>query len=78
MKCSPEETLEMSIREHFCLLRPQRWIRESWFHGRVVLKENEIENSLDLVVRMNPRRFTEILSNFVGMECAWGGGSKGF
>ena len=36
MKCSPEETLEMSIREHFCLLRPQRWIRESWFQRGVV------------------------------------------
>ena len=36
MKCSPEETLEMSIREHFSLLRPQRWIRESWFQGGVV------------------------------------------
>ena len=23
MKCSPEETLEMSLREHFCLPRPQ-------------------------------------------------------
>ena len=39
------------------------------------LKGNEIENSLYLVVMMNPRRFTEILSNFVGMECAWGEGS---
>ena len=36
MKCSPEETLEMSLREHFCLPRPQRWIRESWVHGGVV------------------------------------------
>ena len=44
-----------------------------WF-----LKENEIENSLYLVVTMNPRRFTEILSNFVGMECAWREGSKDF
>ena len=78
MKCSPEETLEMSIIEHFCLLRPQRLIKESCFQGRVVLKENEIENSLDLVVRMKPKRFTEILSNFVGMECAWGEGSRGF
>ena len=26
---------------------------------------------------MNPRRFTEILSNFVGMECAWGEGDEG-
>ncbi len=38
MKCSPEETLEMSLREHFCLPRPQRWIRESWFQGGVVLE----------------------------------------
>ena len=36
MKCSPEETLEMSLREHFCLPRPQRWIRESWVQGGVV------------------------------------------
>ena len=38
MKCSPEETLEMSLREHFCLPRPQRWIRESWVQGVVVLE----------------------------------------
>ena len=38
MKCSPEETLEMSLREHFCLPRPQRWIRESWITGGVVME----------------------------------------
>ena len=38
MKCSPEETLEMSLREHFCLPRTQRWIRESWVQGGVVLE----------------------------------------
>ena len=38
MKCSPEETLEMSLREYFCLPRPQRWIRESWITGGVVLE----------------------------------------
>ena len=38
MKCSPEESLEMSLREHFCLPRPQRWIRESWVQGGVVLE----------------------------------------
>ena len=38
MKCSPEETLEMSLREHFCLPRPQRWMRESWIQGGVVLE----------------------------------------
>ena len=38
MECSPEETLEMSLREHFCLPRPQRWIRESWVQGGVVLE----------------------------------------
>ena len=38
MKCSPEETLEMSLRENFCLPRPQRWIRESWVQGGVILK----------------------------------------
>ena len=38
MKCSPEETLEMSLREHFCLPRPQRWMRESWVQGGVVLE----------------------------------------
>ena len=38
MKCSPEETLEMSLREHFCLPRPQRWIKESWVQGGVVLE----------------------------------------
>ena len=37
MKCSPEETLEMSLRENFCLTRPQRWIRESWIQGVVVI-----------------------------------------
>ena len=36
MECSTEETLEMSLREHFCLPRPQRWIRESWVEGGVV------------------------------------------
>ena len=39
MECSPEESLEMSLREHFCLPRPQRWIRESWVRGGVVLEE---------------------------------------
>ena len=38
MKCSPEETLEMSLREHFCLPRPQRWIRESWITGGIVME----------------------------------------
>ena len=38
MECSTEETLEMSLREHFCLPRPQRWIRESWVQGGVVLE----------------------------------------
>ena len=38
MECSPEETLEMSLREHFCLPRPQRWMRESWITGGVVLE----------------------------------------
>ena len=38
MECSPEETLEMSLREHFCLPRPQRWMRESWVQGGVDLE----------------------------------------
>ena len=38
MKCSQEETLEMSLREHFCLPRPQRWMRESWITGGVVME----------------------------------------
>ena len=38
MKCSPEETLEMSLREHFCLPRPQRWMKESLVQGGVVLE----------------------------------------
>ena len=38
MKCSPEERLEMSLREHFCLPRPQRWMRESWITGGVVME----------------------------------------
>ena len=38
MECSTEETLEMTLREHFCLPRPQRWIRESWVQGGVVLE----------------------------------------
>ena len=36
MKCSPEETLEMSYRDYFCLPKPQRWIKESWFQGGAV------------------------------------------
>ena len=39
MECSTEETLEMSLREHFCLPRPQRWIREFWIQGGVVLEK---------------------------------------
>ena len=38
MECSTGETLEMSLREHFCLPRPQRWMRESWVQGGVVLE----------------------------------------
>ena len=38
IKCSPEETLEMSLREHFCLPRPQRWIRESWVQGGIEIE----------------------------------------
>ena len=38
MECSPEETLEMSLREHFCLPRPQRWMKESWVQGGVILE----------------------------------------
>ena len=38
MKCSPEETLEMSLREHFCLTRPLGWIKESWIQGGVILE----------------------------------------
>ena len=38
MECSIEETIEMSLREHFCLPRPQRWMRESWVQGGVVLE----------------------------------------
>ena len=38
MECSIEETTEMSLREHFSLPRPQRWIRESWVQGGVVLE----------------------------------------
>ena len=38
MECSIEETTEMSLREHFCLPRPQRWMKESWVQGGVILK----------------------------------------
>ena len=38
MKCSPEESLEMSLREHFCLPRPQKWRTESWITGGVVME----------------------------------------
>ena len=38
MECSTEEILEMSLREHFCLPSPQRWIREFWIQGGVVLE----------------------------------------
>ena len=40
MKCSAEETLEMSLREHFCLTRTQRWIRESWVQGGVIFERD--------------------------------------
>ena len=46
MECSPEKTLEMSLREHFCLPRPQRWMGESWVQGGVVL-EGEWNNELN-------------------------------
>ena len=35
MHCSPEETLEMSLREHFCLPRPQKWRKDSRVQGGV-------------------------------------------
>ena len=38
MECSPEETIEMSLREHFCIPRPQRWMKESWVQGGVVFE----------------------------------------
>ena len=38
MECSTEETLEMSLREHFCLPRPQKWMRDSCVKGVVVLE----------------------------------------
>ena len=38
MHCSLEETLEMSLREHFCLPRPQKWRTESWITGGVVME----------------------------------------
>ena len=38
MHSSPEETLEMSLREHFCLPRPQKWRTESWITGGVVME----------------------------------------
>ena len=38
MDSSPEETLEMSLREHFCLPRPQKWRTESWITGGVVME----------------------------------------
>ena len=38
MECSTEETLEMSLKEHFCLPRTQRWMRESWITGGVVME----------------------------------------
>ena len=38
LECSPEESLEMSLREHFCLPRPQRWMKESWVQGGVVFE----------------------------------------
>ena len=36
MKFSPEETLEMSFREYFCLPTPQGWMREYWVQGGAV------------------------------------------
>ena len=40
MKCPPEESLEMSLREHFCLPRPQKWMRDSWVQGGVVFERD--------------------------------------
>ena len=38
MDSLPEETLEMSLREYFCLPRPQKWRTESWITGGVVME----------------------------------------
>ena len=38
MECSPEESLEMSLWEHFCLPRPQKWRTESWITGGFVME----------------------------------------
>ena len=35
MNCSPEESLEMSLREHFCLPRPEKWTKDSWIQSGV-------------------------------------------
>ena len=57
MKCSPEETLEMSLREHFCLPRPQRWMKESWVQGGVVIdggKECRVKTLSEQTHRVMP------------------------
>ena len=40
MKSSPQEVLEMSLREHFCLPRPQKWKKDSWIQSEVVYEQS--------------------------------------
>ena len=38
MNSSVPETIEMTLRNAFCLQVPQKWMRESWVQGGVVLE----------------------------------------
>ena len=37
MNSSVPETIEMTLRNSFCLRVPQKWMRDSWVQGGVVI-----------------------------------------
>ena len=40
MNSSVHETIEMTLRNSFCLRVPKKWMRDSWVQGGVVFKED--------------------------------------
>ena len=40
MNSSVLESIEMTLRNAFCLRVPQKWMRDSWVQGGVVVKED--------------------------------------
>ena len=38
MDSSVPETIEMTLRNAFCLRVPQKWMRDSWVQGGVVIE----------------------------------------